>query len=285
MLYLLHAFLLSHLVPASGQIREPHPREDELQQTNKRHVSFLYVYPEQTETLLARSDRVQDGWDAYLERLVHDLGPLLGPLRQLGALHGQEVVLLLLAGQRDVDPGELEPLHAHQLLPAVGEHQRQRVVAVVVVVLGFHIMMQRSVRVLVVAVRLVRRRPLLRRSLLRDGPDGTTKGIKHAVNQGIVVVVVVGKGKKGWVGCTGGGTTPTRRLTTTRWMDTIYAKLISKATASATADGRNKRKRWAHIFITICPTGSTTPFSLLLPPSSYLGVAIHIVIVLTPSIH
>jgi hypothetical protein len=34
---------------------------------------------------------------AYLEALVNDLGPLLGSLGQLGSLHGEEVVLLLLA--------------------------------------------------------------------------------------------------------------------------------------------------------------------------------------------
>lgn len=92
---------------------------------------------------------------AYLEGLVHVLGPLLGPLRQLGALHDQEVVLLLLARQRDVDPGQLKPLGADLLAgagAAVCGHRRV-VVVVMVVVLGIHV--QR--RVQGGLVRLVRR--------------------------------------------------------------------------------------------------------------------------------
>jgi len=60
-------------------------------------------------------------------------------------------------------------------------------------------MMRHSVHAGLVVVRLVRGRPLLHtaRSLLHDGPDRTIKGRKHGVNHGIVVVVVVGKGKKG----------------------------------------------------------------------------------------
>jgi hypothetical protein len=147
------------------------------------HVSFV-IHQEETDG--HKTDQIKlRRLVAYLEALVHDLGPLLGPLGQLGALHSKEV-LLLLSRQRDVDPRQLEPLHA-QLLTGDGAVCRQR--RLVVVVLELHV--QHGVHGGL--VRLVRRRSLLptARSLL-DGPDRTANE-KINDDEGAVVVLVVGK--------------------------------------------------------------------------------------------
>ena len=171
-LYLLHAFLLAHLVPAFRQIWQPHPREDKL---HDKGSTCKFCDDEKRDRIGSDRNRIRSssrpgGLVVYLEGLVHVLGPLLGPLGQLGALHRKEVVLLLLSRQRDVDPRQLEPLHA-QLLGCSGggavAGQRRVVVVVVVIVLGFHV--QDGVHGGRGLVPLVRRRPLLRRSLL-DGP-------------------------------------------------------------------------------------------------------------------
>jgi hypothetical protein len=44
----------------------------------------------------------------HIDGLLNGLGPLLWSHRQLGALHGEEVLLLLLARQRRVDPRHLQ---------------------------------------------------------------------------------------------------------------------------------------------------------------------------------
>lgn len=164
-----------------------------------------------------RSDRIGIGSDraqarpggcrgAYLEGLVHVLGPLLGPLGQLGALHRKEVVLLLFSREGDVDPRQLEPLHAQLLAGGGGTVAGQRRV-VVVIVLGFHV--QDGVHGGSL-VPLVRRRPLLPRSLL----DGPKKESRMNVNDDAIAGVVAVVGKLGKKSGSGGGSVvpPTREL-------------------------------------------------------------------------
>jgi hypothetical protein len=73
-MYLLGGLLLADDILGSGHIREPH------------------------------------SWADEVDLLLDKLGPLLGSLGQLGAFHGHEVLLLLLARQRRVDPRQLDLL-------------------------------------------------------------------------------------------------------------------------------------------------------------------------------
>lgn len=57
-----------------------------------------------------------------LEILIDVLGPLFGSLGKLGALHGQEVVLLLLAGEGYANLGPLELI---QVQPLTDRDQRR----------------------------------------------------------------------------------------------------------------------------------------------------------------